>query len=83
MYDTTYRRHLTTLRNWLPSLNNFQTIGRNGQHRYNNQDHSMLTGLAAVHRILGESADPWEVNTERSYYEEQRVQRTTAGTSHA
>ena len=83
VYDTTYRRHLTTLRNWLPSLNNFQTIGRNGQHRYNNQDHSMLTGLAAVHRILGESADPWEVNTERSYYEEQRVQRTTAGTSHA
>jgi len=75
VYDTTYRRHLTTLRTWLQNLTNFQTIGRNGQHRYNNQDHSMLTGLAAVHRILGEPTDPWEVNTERSYYEEQRVPR--------
>jgi protoporphyrinogen oxidase len=78
VYDTEYRRHLDVLRNWLPKLANFQTIGRNGQHRYNNQDHSMLTGLAAVHRIMGEPADPWEVNTERSYYEEQRVNRTTA-----
>lgn len=77
VYDTEYRRHLDVLRNWLPKLTNFQTIGRNGQHRYNNQDHSMLTGLAAVHRILGEPADPWAVNTERSYYEEQRVNRTT------
>jgi protoporphyrinogen oxidase len=76
VYDTTYRRHLDVLRAWLPKLSNFQTIGRNGQHRYNNQDHSMLTGLAAVHRIMGESADPWEVNTERSYYEEQRVNRS-------
>jgi protoporphyrinogen oxidase len=76
VYDTTYRRHLDVLRAWLPKLSNFQTIGRNGQHRYNNQDHSMLTGLAAVHRIMGEPADPWEVNTERSYYEEQRVNRS-------
>jgi protoporphyrinogen oxidase len=77
VYDTTYRRHLDVLRAWLPKLSNFQTIGRNGQHRYNNQDHSMLTGLAAVHRIMGEPTDPWEVNTERSYYEEQRVNRNT------
>jgi protoporphyrinogen oxidase len=76
VYDTTYRGHLDVLRAWLPKLSNFQTIGRNGQHRYNNQDHSMLTGLAAVHRIMGDSADPWEVNTERSYYEEQRVNRS-------
>jgi len=73
VYDADYRRHLDTIRAWLPALENFQTIGRNGQHRYNNQDHSMLTGLAAVHRFLGENTDPWEVNTERSYYEEQRV----------
>ncbi|MFM7817024.1 MAG: NAD(P)/FAD-dependent oxidoreductase [Verrucomicrobiota bacterium] len=73
VYDETYRAHLEVIREWLSTLGNFQTIGRNGMHRYNNQDHSMLTGTAAVRRFLGCSDDPWSVNTERSYYEEQRV----------
>jgi hypothetical protein len=42
-------------------------------HRYNNQDHSMLCGLYAARNLLGECHDFWEVNTERSYYEEQRI----------
>ena len=77
VYDADYQRHLETIRTWLTTLQNFQTIGRNGQHRYNNLDHSMLTGLAAVHRILGEGTDPWQVNTENSYHEERELQRTT------
>lgn len=76
IYDADYQRHLETIRNWLTTLENLQTIGRNGQHRYNNLDHSMLTGLAAVHRLLGEGTDPWQVNIESSYLEEQELQRT-------
>ncbi len=77
VYDADYQRHLGTIRHWLTSLENFQTIGRNGQHRYNNLDHSMLTGLAAVHRLLGEGTDPWQVNTESSYHEDREVQRNS------
>jgi protoporphyrinogen oxidase len=73
VYDADYRRHVDTLRAYLSSgFTNLQTAGRNGLHRYNNQDHSMLAGRAAALRALGLAApDPWDVNTERSYYEEQ------------
>ena len=53
-----------------------QTIGRNGLHKYNNQDHSMLTAIYAVENMLGLGQhDLWEVNTERSYHEEVRVSK--------
>ena len=71
--DASHRRHLATLRGWLDSLKNFQTIGRNGKHRYNNQGHSMLTGIAAIQRFLGKPAESWEVSTKRSYHEEIRT----------
>jgi len=77
VYDADYQRHLETIRVWLTTLENFQTIGRNGQHRYNNLDHSMLTGLAAAHRLMGEGTDPWNVNIESSYHEERELQRTS------
>ena len=67
------------LRSWLESLGNLKTFGRNGLHRYNNQDHSMLTGLLAARNVLGEDHDLWDVNTERSYYEEQQVASERAG----
>jgi protoporphyrinogen oxidase len=70
VYDAGYRRHLQTIRDFLATLDNLQTLGRNGMHRYNNQDHSMLTGLLAVRNLLGDRHDLWNVNTERSYYEE-------------
>jgi len=70
VYDAEYRAHLTVIRGYLGTIENLQTIGRNGMHRYNNQDHSMLTAILAVRNILGESHDLWDVNTERSYYEE-------------
>ncbi len=70
VYDHEYRQHLKVIQNYLQTFENLQTTGRNGMHRYNNQDHSMLTGLLAAKNILGENHDLWGVNTERSYYEE-------------
>ncbi len=70
VYDRDYHQHLQVIRNYLNTIENLQTIGRNGMHRYNNQDHSMLTGLLAARNTLGEQHDLWNVNTERSYYEE-------------
>ncbi|OUL23367.1 FAD-dependent oxidoreductase [Nostoc sp. 106C] len=70
VYDRDYRQHLQVIQKFLARFDNMQTIGRNGMHRYNNQDHSMLTGMLAVRNLLGEKHNLWEVNTERSYYEE-------------
>lgn len=70
VYDTGYRERLQVIRDFLATFENLQTIGRNGMHRYNNQDHSMLTGLFAARNVLGGSYDVWSVNTERSYYED-------------
>jgi protoporphyrinogen oxidase len=69
VYDSDYQRHLRVLRDYVARFGNLQTVGRNGMHRCNNQDHSMLTGLLAARNLLGEQHDLWEVNTERSYYE--------------
>jgi len=76
VYDGEYRGHLQVLEGFLKGIENLQTIGRNGMHRYNNQDHSMLTGMLAARNILGEKHDLWDVNTERSYYEDFSVDRS-------
>lgn len=70
VYDGEYRRHLKVIQEYIETFANLQTVGRNGMHRYNNQDHSMLTAMLAVKNILGEQHDLWDVNTERSYHEE-------------
>ncbi len=70
IYDAQYQSHLAIIRDYLVGIENLQTIGRNGMHRYNNQDHSMLTGILAAQNVAGEKHDLWRVNTERSYYEE-------------
>ncbi len=71
VYDHEYQRLLRIIRDYLAHFENFQTVGRNGLHRYNNQDHSMLTGLYAAQNILGgQQRDVWSVNTEQSYHEE-------------
>ncbi|MBW4579544.1 MAG: NAD(P)/FAD-dependent oxidoreductase [Tildeniella nuda ZEHNDER 1965/U140] len=69
VYDAEYRLHLQVLQDYLETFDNLQTVGRNGLHRYNNQDHSMLTAMLAVRNLLGEDHDLWAVNTERSYQE--------------
>ncbi len=70
VYDGQYRAALDRVAEWLATLENFQTVGRNGLHRYNNQDHSMLSAMLAVRNVLGEDHDLWDVNVERSYHEE-------------
>jgi hypothetical protein len=70
VYDESYQARVNTVRRYLETFSNFQTIGRNGLHRYNNQDHSMLTGVYAARNITGERHDVWSVNTEKEYLEE-------------
>ena len=71
VYDADYREHLDTVRAFVDGFENLQTIGRNGLHRYNNQDHAMLTGLLAVRNLEGGARhDLWTVNTEQEYHEE-------------
>ncbi len=70
VYDQEYQNNVQVIREYLENIENLQTVGRNGMHRYNNQDHSMLTALFAARNILGESHDLWNVNVERSYHEE-------------
>jgi hypothetical protein len=72
------------LRNWLAlHARNVHPVGRNGMHRYNNQDHSMLTAMLTVDNILGRGVhDIWSVNVEADYHEQNMVpeQNTVPGT---
>lgn len=78
VYDAVYKDALDTIKDWILTLENFQTVGRNGMHRYNNQDHSMLTAMLASKIIMGEEHDIWNVNVERSYHEEFQVDKKPA-----
>lgn len=73
VYDTEYREACATIQAWIDGLENLQSVGRNGQHRYNNQDHSMMTGIYAARNVLGADYDVWAVNVDRSYHEEFEV----------
>ena len=72
VYDPGYAERVATVREWLATLGNLQCVGRNGQHHYNNADHSMLTSMLAARNILGEHHDIWSVNVDREYHEEGR-----------
>jgi hypothetical protein len=72
VYDGEYERHLEVLRDWLGGFDNLFTVGRNGQHRYNNQDHSMLAGLFAARNVAGAELDLWSINEDLSFHEEIR-----------
>ncbi|MCI0487456.1 MAG: FAD-dependent oxidoreductase [Blastocatellia bacterium] len=73
IYEHGYAERLALVRGYLETITNLQTIGRNGLHRYNNQDHSMLTGMYAARNIAGERLDVWSVNTDADYHEEQKT----------
>lgn len=70
VYDDGYRERIATVRGFLERLGNLQMIGRNGQHRYNNQDHSMLTGIYAARTVAGDPHPIWDVNVDGDYHEE-------------
>ena len=73
VYDDDYQTHLNVIREWLETLPNLHLCGRNGMHKYNNQDHSMMTALLVARRIAGVSElDPWNVNADAEYHEEVR-----------
>ncbi len=75
VYDGEYMEALETIEAWVRTFENFQTVGRNGLHRYNNQDHSMLSAMYAARNILGGDYDVWNVNVERSYHEKMEVEK--------
>jgi protoporphyrinogen oxidase len=72
VYDEGYSERVDVLRSWLAAhVANVHPVGRNGMHRYNNQDHSMLTAMLTVDKIVrGATHDVWTVNVEEDYHEE-------------
>jgi protoporphyrinogen oxidase len=76
VYDPGYKKRLDAIRHWLGGISNLHCMGRNGQHRYNNQDHSMATALIAARNVaLSQSRDPWAVNEDAMYHEIAKTER--------
>jgi protoporphyrinogen oxidase len=70
VYDESYKANVLVLRKWLEAnAPNVHPVGRNGMHKYNNQDHSMYTAMLTVENILGADNDIWDVNVEEEYHE--------------
>jgi protoporphyrinogen oxidase len=75
VYDAEYAGRVETIRSWLGGISNLQQIGRNGLHRYNNSDHSMLTAMRAVENLCdGAGHDVWAVNADSVYHEREEAQ---------
>jgi protoporphyrinogen oxidase len=75
MYDPDYGERVEAIRGWLEGVDNLVQVGRNGLHRYNNSDHSMLTAIRAVENIVdGTDHDIWAVNAESVYHEEDQAE---------
>lgn len=70
VYDLNYKCALNIVCEFLDGIDNLQLIGRNGMHKYNNMDHSMLTAIYAARNINGANHNLWEVNEEQEYHEE-------------
>ena len=83
IYDEPYRAHLDKVREYIDAIPNLHCVGRNGMHKYNNQDHSMLTAMMTVWNMQGASHDVWSVNTDYEYHEEIRVPKPEAASSAA
>ncbi|HSG48311.1 MAG TPA: NAD(P)/FAD-dependent oxidoreductase [Longimicrobiales bacterium] len=84
IYDGAYKGHVETIRRAIDPIPNLHTVGRNGMHKYNNADHSMLTAMMAVWNMEGAAHDLWAVNTDFEYHEEHRLgSGSTGGTGSA
>jgi protoporphyrinogen oxidase len=76
-YFGTYNR-FDELRSWLDGFDNLFLVGRNGMHKYNNQDHSMLTAMTVVDGLASGHVDKaavWSINTEQEYHEEKNREK--------
>ena len=72
IYDMDYSERIDVMKGWLEGIENLQQVGRNGLHRYNNSDHSMLTAMRAVDNLVkGTRHDLWAINAESAYHEEE------------
>lgn len=77
MYAHGWAAQVEIIRRYLEAfLPNLQLVGRNGMHKYNNQDHSMMTALCASRNIMGASHDLWAINSEPDYHEEKQETKT-------
>ena len=73
VYDAAYQQNIQIIKEYLGKFENLQPIGRYGMFKYNNMDHSILTGLYAAENIMGVAKhDIWEVNTDQEYHETNR-----------
>jgi protoporphyrinogen oxidase len=70
VYDAVYRRGIAAVRKFLGTVPNLQLVGRNGMHRYNNQDHSMLTAILAARNVVGASYNLWDLEVDSGYLED-------------
>ncbi len=70
IYDPGYQENLAVIRGEISSFANLHPVGRNGMHKYNNQDHSMMTAMLAVRNMDGGSFNLWNVNSDAEYHEE-------------
>ncbi len=70
VYDDHYRDNVGVIRRWFEAhAPNVHPVGRNGMHKYNNQDHSMYTAMLTVENIHGAHHDIWSINVEEEYHE--------------
>jgi protoporphyrinogen oxidase len=81
VYDSTYANNVDVIRGWLAANTpNVHPVGRNGMHKYNNQDHSMLTAMLVVENIVDDAGhDIWSVNVEQEYHEEAKAAAVKVG----
>ena len=70
VYDEGYEAAVDEVRKYLAQFSNLEVAGRNGMHKYNNQDHSMVTAILAVDNLAGQHHDTWSVNQDDEYHEE-------------
>ena len=78
VYDLNYKENIEKIKNWLLEEHpNLYPMGRNGMHRYNNQDHSMMTAVKSVRNlVLGEKNNIWGINVDDGYHEEGVIERS-------
>jgi protoporphyrinogen oxidase len=71
VYDQEYKGHLEVIRQELKNYDGLYLVGRNGMHKYNNQDHSMMTAMLAAKNIIADKPlfDVWDVNEDAEYHE--------------
>jgi len=69
VYEVNYRKYLKVIKDYAGTFGNLHCMGRSGMFRYNNMDHSILTGFLAARNISGASEDAWSINTEKVYHE--------------